>query len=160
MLLSVIAIFISIACLAQLPKIENGGLVLAKPVLFETGSAVLTAESDAALQQVKTFLDAKDYITLMRVEGHLSAGGDETRSQTLSEKRALAVCQWLIKKGVDCKRLVAVGFGSNKPIEDNSTPEGKAKNNRIEFKMATLRGKTIGGMPVDGGGKMAGDVCN
>lgn len=145
---------------AQLPKIENGGLVLDNPVLFETGSAVLRSESDSALNQVKVFLLAKEYITLMRIEGHLAGGMDETKGQSLSEKRALAVCRWLIHNGIDCKRLMAVGFGSQKPIADNSTPEGKAKNTRIEFKMAALRDRPIGGMPVDGGGRIAGDICN
>ena len=145
---------------AQLPKIENGGLVLDHSVLFQTGSAVLRSESDSALNQVKAFLLSKEYITLMRIEGHLAAGMDETKGQSLSEKRALAVCRWLIHNGIDCKRLIAVGFGSQKPIADNSTPPGKAQNTRIEFKMAALRDRPIGGMPVDGGGRVAGDICN
>ena len=45
-------------------------------------------------------------------------------------------------------------------MADNSSPEGKAMNNRIEFKITELRGHAIGGMPVDGGGKVAGDSCN
>ncbi len=145
---------------AQLPKIENGGLVLDNPVVFETGLAVLKPESDSVLSQVKAFLLAKDYITLMRIEGHINAGIDETKNQALSEKRAMAVCRWLINNGIDCKRLIAVGFGSTKPVAENSSPAGKAQNNRIAFKMAALRDRAIGGMPVDGGGRVAGDVCN
>jgi OOP family OmpA-OmpF porin len=144
---------------AQMPKIENGGLVLDNPVIFNTGTDQLKPESDIALNQVKLFLDSKDYITLLRVEGHLASGGEEVKNQNLTEKRALAVCRWLIKNGIDCKRLIPVGFGTNKPIADNSNPAEKSQNNRIEFKMATLKGKAIGGMPVDGGGKVAGDVC-
>ena len=61
---------------------------------------------------------------------------------------------------IDCNRLIAVGFGSTKPVADNSTPVGKAENRRIEFVMAGLRGKAISGMPLDGGGKVAGDLCS
>ena len=60
--------------------------------------------------------------------------------------------------GVDCKRLIAVGFGSAKPVADNSTPEGKAQNRRVSFFNAALRGRLIGGMPADGGGQIAGDL--
>ena len=158
-LLAFFILSVSATVFAQLPKIENGGLVLNYPVLFETGSAVLQPESDSALNQVKTFLLVKEYITLLRIEGHLPDGNAEAKNQTLSEKRALSVCQWLIKNGIDCRRLVAVGFGSTKPIAENSTPEGKAQNNRIAFKMAALRDRPIGGMPVDGGGRIAGDIC-
>jgi OmpA-OmpF porin, OOP family len=65
----------------------------------------------------------------------------------------------LVALGVDCKRLLPVGFGSNKPVADNSSPEGKMKNRRINFVIAALRSKTIGGLPADGGGKTAGNAC-
>jgi OOP family OmpA-OmpF porin len=61
--------------------------------------------------------------------------------------------------GVDCKRLLPVGFGSGKPLSDNPTPEGKAQNRRVTFINAALEGKPIGGMPVDGGGTAAGNPC-
>jgi OOP family OmpA-OmpF porin len=159
-LLFIAFILLANACMAQLPTIDNNGLVLSKPVLFETGTAVLKPESDEALLSVKAFLQAKEYISLLRIEGHVAGGGNENDNQSLTEKRAMAVCKWLIKNGIDCKRLIAVGFGSNKPVADNSSPAAKAANNRVEFKIAELRGHAIGGMPVDGGGKVAGDSCN
>jgi OOP family OmpA-OmpF porin len=151
---------ISSSCMAQLPTIDNNGLVLGKPVVFETGTAVLKPESDEALAMVKAFLQAKEYASLLRIEGHIASGGNENGNQSLTEKRAMAVCKWLIKNGIDCKRLIAVGFGSNKPVADNSSADGKTLNNRIEFKIAELRGRAIGGMPVDGGGKVAGGSCD
>ena len=56
-------------------------------------------------------------------------------------------------------RLLAVGFGPTKPIADSSTPEGRGQNNRVELHNAQLRGRAIGGMPTDGGGQVAGDLC-
>jgi OOP family OmpA-OmpF porin len=79
--------------------------------------------------------------------------------QKLSEKRAAAVCQRLVQMGIDCQRLLPVGFGSTKPVADNNSPEGKSKNGRIAFVNTALRGKNIGGMPVDGGGVIAGNAC-
>ena len=156
-----IALFslVSIFSLAQSPKIEGGKLKLDKQVTFNTGSTELTDEGKEALAQVRDFLIAKDYITTLRVEGHTANDGVEGANQILSEKRALAICLWLMDNKIDCKRLIAVGFGSTKPVADNNTPAGKAENRRIEFVMAGMRGKAIGGMPLDGGGKVAGDLC-
>ena len=144
---------------AQLPKLENNQLVLDNPVTFKSGTDELTDEGKTALKPVKEFLVAKTYVTLMRVEGHSDNGGTAADLQKLSEQRALSVCRWLIAEGIDCKRLVAVGFGSTKPVESNDTPGGKAANRRVVFALAALRDKMIGGMPADGGGVVAGDVC-
>lgn len=141
---------------AQPVEIENNQLKLAHVVLFQTGTAQLLPESDSALQQVKKFLTDRTYVSLLRVEGHLAAGGNETAAQTLSEKRALAVCRWLTEKGVDSKRLLPVGFGSSKPAFANTSPAERSGNNRVVFVIAALRGRLIGGMPADGGGKIAG----
>jgi OmpA-OmpF porin, OOP family len=144
---------------AQLPKIENNQLVLDNPVTFKTGSNELTDEGKTALQQVKDFLVAKDYISLLRVEGHSDNAGNEAELQRRTEQRAMAVCRWLVTNGIDCKRLIAVGFGSTKPVESNDTPGGKASNRRMVFALAALKGKMIGGMPADGSGVVAGDPC-
>jgi OOP family OmpA-OmpF porin len=156
-----LVVFLGIASvsMAQLPKIENNQLVLEGTISFKTGTNELTDEAKTRLQQVKEFLVAKDYVTTLRVEGHSDNTGNAHESQSGSEQRALAVCRWLISSGIDCKRLVAVGFGGTKPIESNATPEGRARNNRIGFVIAALRGKLIGGTPADGGGVIAGDPC-
>jgi OOP family OmpA-OmpF porin len=144
---------------AQLPKMENGKLMLENPVTFKTGSAELTDDGKEALKPVKEFLQQKTYVTMMRVEGHTDNLAEETTNQKLSEQRALAICKWLVENGIDCKRLIAVGFGSTKPIASNDDPTGKAQNRRMEFIPARLNGKAIGGNPVDGGGVIAGDPC-
>ena len=137
----------------------HGALELPGPVVFETGSDKLLPASDEALQHVKDYLVAKPYISLLRIEGHLDSGGDAAQGQSLSEKRALAVARWLVAAGVSCTRLIPVGFGGQKPIVPGDTPENQALNRRVVFVNAALRGRAIGGMPVDGGGKVAGDPC-
>ncbi len=141
-------------------RLEGSQLVLDAAVAFETGEGTLRPESEAALSQVKDYLLAKTYISLLRIENHGDGDGDAAAAQRLSEKRALAVARALVGRGVDCKRLIAVGFGQSKPIADNATPEGKAKNRRTVFVNASLRGRPIGGLPADGGGKPAGDACH
>lgn len=145
---------------AQDYKLDGNEVKISKPVLFETGSAKLKPESIEALEIIKQYLTDKSYISLLRVECHTDNNGDAATNQSLSEKRALVVCKKLVEMGVDCKRLIAVGFGDSKPVAENSTPEGKAQNRRVSFVNASLRGRAIGGMPVDGGGRVAGDSCN
>lgn len=122
-------------------------------VHFATGKATIV-DSDAAIAAAAKGL--RESITLARVENHGDNQGD---TQALSEARALAVAKALVAQGIDCHRLVAVGFGGTKPIADNATAEGRAKNRRTELVPAALRGHLIGGMPADGGGKVAGDPC-
>ena len=71
----------------------------------------------------------------------------------------MTVARWLVGKGIDCKRLIPVGFGETKPVADNKTPDGKAQNRRTDFINAELDGKAVMGMPVDGGAPKVLDAC-
>jgi OOP family OmpA-OmpF porin len=141
-------------------EVDGNQLKVPHPIAFETGKATLTADSAAAIEYVAGYLADKTYVSTLRVEVHADSMGAATFNQALTEKRALAVARALAGKGVDCKRLVAVGFGSSKPVADNATAEGRAANRRTVFANAALRGKAIGGAPIDGGGKVAGDPCS
>jgi len=140
-------------------ELEGNRLLLPAPIVFRTGSDELALDSTDAIRHIAKYLADKEYISLMRIEGHTAAVGDPEQNQTLSEKRALRVAKALVAAGVDCKRLLPVGFGANKPVADNATPEGRAQNTRVDAFNAALRGRYIGGMPPDGGGKVAGDPC-
>jgi OmpA-OmpF porin, OOP family len=140
-------------------ELDGSNLKVPHPVTFETGKPALRPDSGAALDYVKGYLDDKTYVTLLRIEVHTDNTGNATVNQDLSEKRALAVAKALVAKGVSCKRLIAVGFGSSKPTADNATPEGRAQNRRVTFANVELRGRVIGGLPKDGGGKVAGEAC-
>lgn len=140
-------------------ELEGHTLELPAPIVFSTGKATLTAESTAALEHVKRYLEAKAFVTTLRVEVHTDSAGDAKANQLLSEARAAEVVSALVKLGVDCRRLVAVGFGSTKPVAAADTAEGRAKNRRTVFVNAALRGRAIGGMPLDGGGVVASTNC-
>lgn len=136
-------------------ELDGNRLKLPDQLYFAAGQDGPGRGSEVALEHIRGYLAAKDYITLMRIEAHVS-GPD---AQALSERRALSVARWLVKHGVDCTRLIPVGFGDMKPIADGSTPEGRAQNTRVEAHNAAIKGRLIGGMPGDGGGVVAGDPC-
>jgi OmpA-OmpF porin, OOP family len=110
---------------------------------FDSGKPVLleTPESNAILVDLKLFLDQTPNVTQMRIEGHTDNVGSADANLELSGQRALTVKKALIDKGVAKERLLAVGFGDKKPVGDNATDAGRAKNQRIEFKVATWSGK-------------------
>lgn len=137
-------------------ELDNHRLVLPHPIEFETGTTTLTGSSRHGLRHIARYLEAKTFISLLRIEGHVAPSPD---AQALSEKRAMVIARALVDAGVDCKRLIPVGFGDTKPVAANDTPEGRAQNTRIEAVNAALKDRPIGGMPVDGGGRVAGDPC-
>ena len=69
----------------------------------------------------------------LRVEGHTDNQGNAATNQALSEKRAQAVVDYLVRAGLPASRFTAVGYGSARPVATNDTDEGKAQNRRIEF---------------------------
>lgn len=106
----------------------------AKNVFFVTGSYQLQKKSYVSLNEVAQIL--KDNSTLkLDVEGHADITGDAVKNQTLSENRAAAVKAYLVAQGVDGTRLTSAGFGSDRPVADNKTTAGKAKNRRVELKL-------------------------
>jgi len=140
-------------------ELSGNELVVPGPIVFESGSAKLKDPSYDVITYVQGYLEAKPYISLLRVEVHSDSQGAEAANQKMSEARALAVVQALVKRGIACERLIAVGFGETKPIAPNDSAEGRAQNRRTVFANAALKGTPIGGLPVDGGGKVAGDSC-
>ena len=141
-------------------QLDGSALLVPVPVTFLTGGVTLTPASDSALDHVAAYLAEKTYITVLRIEVHLDADGNAARAQALSQQRAYAIAMALVKRGVLCTRVLPIGFGDTKPLAPNDTPENRAKNRRVTFVNAALRGRPIGSMPVDGGGVNGGDPCS
>lgn len=102
-------------------------------IYFKTNSSILESKSIAVIEEFAGYLKENPKITI-EVWGHTDNVGNEQANLTLSTERALSVRDMLIKNGVDEKRIVAYkGFGASKPVSDNLTETGRAKNRRTEF---------------------------
>jgi outer membrane protein OmpA-like peptidoglycan-associated protein len=100
-------------------------------VNFDTGKATIRPESVANLDAVVEFMAHKKTARI-EISGHTDNVGNANTNKTLSAKRAQACRDYIVSKGIDKKRLDAVGFGDEHPIAPNDTDEGRQKNRRIE----------------------------
>jgi len=129
-------------------------VLLPAAVEFEPGTTTLRAGSDDPLEHLRLFLEENPRVTKLRIEGHTDNTGDAAANEKLSGERALVVKRWLVDRGIQSDRLIAVGFGQTRPIADNSTEEGRKKNQRIEFRLAELGGRRYLDQDPSGGGKV------
>jgi outer membrane protein OmpA-like peptidoglycan-associated protein len=113
------------------PVVPPKPVVLAG-VYFDTDSAVLRPESAAALENLLQRLNENPSARI-EIQGHTDATGSVDHNIKLSNERAGSVVQWLIGRGVSVERLTSKGFGPTRPIADNLTIEGRARNRRVEF---------------------------
>lgn len=113
--------------------LEADGRVATHGILFATNSARIRPESTPTLETIAAMLG--DHAELrLSIEGHTDSDGDDAYNQDLSERRAAAVKTYLVEQaGIDASRLETAGFGESKPVADNSTPEGKQENRRVEL---------------------------
>ncbi|MGP4770822.1 OmpA family protein [Acinetobacter sp. PFS20] len=102
---------------------------------FASGSSDIPADNKAILDQAATLLNKVTSIKL-NVGGHTDSTGNAAANKALSQRRAQAVVDYLKSKGVDASKLVAEGHGSDQPVAENTTEEGRFKNRRIEFSVA------------------------
>jgi outer membrane protein OmpA-like peptidoglycan-associated protein len=107
----------------------------AKKIFFALGSDKILPASYSALDNVAAILKANNTLKLI-VEGHTDSIGKQASNLILSQKRADAVKNYLVQKGLDANRLQAIGYGQERPIDDNSTPAGRAANRRVELKLS------------------------
>ncbi len=121
----------------RMSKIKVGETVVLQNIFFETNRAVITPVSYPALDRVINFMNKNPDIRV-EIDGHTDSVGSDAYNQRLSQARAQAVVEYLVKHGISRDRLVAKGFGETKPVAPNDTPEGRAKNRRVEFKILEM----------------------
>lgn len=114
-----------------LEELESKGHV-ALYINFDTGKDIIKPDSQPIIEQVVQLL-TQNLTLALSIEGHTDNTGDEAGNQTLSEMRGRAVMNALISKGIDASRLSSLGYGRTKPIADNNSEEGRAKNRRVEI---------------------------
>lgn len=120
------------------PKVElsENKIELKEDVKFHGGKADIKDESFGLLREVKDLMMSRPGLEI-EVGGHTADVGDSAEKDALelqlSEDRASAVRTWLVTEGVEEHRVTAVGYGDTRPVASNDTPEGRAKNRRVEF---------------------------
>lgn len=101
-------------------------------IYFDTNKYNITATSLQTLDRLSiVFGDYPD--TNILIEGHTDDTGSDAYNQTLSENRAKAVENYLVSKGISSNRFTTKGYGETEPKYDNTSPEGRSKNRRVEF---------------------------
>ncbi|HET9959706.1 MAG TPA: OmpA family protein, partial [Polyangiaceae bacterium] len=127
----------ALAALANVAPVtqESRGTVitLSGAVIFASGRAELLPGARNKLDQVATALAQAGQSGKIVVEGHTDSRGSASMNEELSQRRAAAVRDYLISKGVSADRMEAQGMGPSRPIADNDTAEGRANNRRVEI---------------------------
>lgn len=123
-----------LAKIADVTRTEDGAIVvtLKNEILFDTDSAVLSYEAGQTIIELNKVL--KKYpANIIVVEGYTDSTGTAAYNKTLSEKRAKAVYDFILKNGLKTSSISYVGYGIQNPVASNATAEGRAKNRRVEL---------------------------
>ena len=128
---------------AAVKQDERGTVItLSGSVLFASGEADLLPGAKSRLEQVADALTKRDPDSPIVVEGYTDSQGSKRFNERLSKERAESVRSYLVTKGVAPDRIRAEGNGAENPVADNSSPEGRANNRRVEIVVEPPRGQT------------------
>lgn len=99
---------------------------------FDVDKETIKPESKPIIDQIVSLLKSNPTL-MVSIEGHTDNTGTRQRNKTLSEKRAKAVADAIVREGVDRNRISTVGWGQDKPLANNNSEDGRAKNRRVEL---------------------------
>jgi len=119
--------------------LKAGSIIRLDKVYFEANQFTLKAESLNALEEVFNFLHDNPDVSV-EVGGHTNNNPTDDFANNLSTNRAKAVADWLIKRGIPAGRVKYKGYGKKMPIAQNTTPEGRKLNQRVEIKILSING--------------------
>lgn len=117
--------------------VEENVTIVLNNIFFDTEKAVLKPESFPELNRIVTVMKEKSGMQI-EIAGHADATGSEPFNLTLSEKRAKAVVQYLNGEGIAGDRIAVKFYGEKQPIAPNTTPDGRRRNRRVEFKILKI----------------------
>jgi len=113
-------------------RVLSEGKIIVSGIKFDVNKATLKTESMGPINEIYKLMVDNPTVNFS-VEGHTDSDGDDATNMTLSKARGKTVMDKLIGMGISENRLKSTGFGESKPLDNNSTPEGKANNRRVEF---------------------------
>ncbi|MFT7578479.1 MAG: outer membrane protein OmpA-like peptidoglycan-associated protein [Myxococcota bacterium] len=116
-----------------LARIEGCKIVISEKVYFRTGKATIKKVSYPLLNEVARIVKEHPGIEKVFIEGHTDSRGSARYNRRLSDRRAKAVRKYLGRQGISTRKLTAKGYGEEKPIASNDTPENLELNRRVEF---------------------------
>jgi OOP family OmpA-OmpF porin len=114
-------------------KVDSQGCWTLRNVKFDTSKWDIKPQFQPLLDEVVEVLEKNPSLTV-QVQGHTDSRGTAKYNQGLSENRAKAVAQYLTNKGISKQRLNPMGLGLSNPVASNQTPEGRARNRRVQLK--------------------------
>jgi outer membrane protein OmpA-like peptidoglycan-associated protein/tetratricopeptide (TPR) repeat protein len=117
-----------------LKKIQIGSKTILKNIFFDTAEATLRSESISELNELLAFLNENNTLKV-EISGHTDSAASDDYNLRLSDRRAKAVVDFLVAKGISKDRMVAKGYGETQPIATNETEEGKQLNRRTEMRI-------------------------
>jgi outer membrane protein OmpA-like peptidoglycan-associated protein len=123
---------VEVSASEMLDALNKDGFIALQGILFDTGKDTIKPESEPLLAEIVTLMKSNPGLKIS-IEGHTDNVGQPKMNQQLSQKRADSVKKWLVKNGVEAGRLLTKGWGDTKPIADNRTEDGRAKNRRVEL---------------------------
>lgn len=113
-------------------EVTDEQILLKEKIHFETGKSTIQIDSYGILEEVVQVMKDNPKMRI-RIEGHTDSVGRLDYNMGLSRDRALSVMQFIAGRGIDTGRLIAEGFGPNRPVAPNNTATGRAKNRRVEI---------------------------
>ena len=131
---------------------EDARVFYTGKVVFDTAKSSIRPQSEEVLRQLLAWLQANPDVSRVRLEGHTDARAGEEYNQKLSERRSIAVANWLVDNGLDHNRLLSVAFGESRPIATNDSAVGRQENRRTSFHVAEVGGRRFKGQDPTGGG--------
>lgn len=114
-------------------EVTAAGTFIFKGIQFENNKADLRESSVPTLDEITGILEAEPDLRI-EIHGHTDGSGARSYNQDLSKRRAEAVKAYLVSQGIAAERLTTRGYGPDRPIDSNSTKEGRARNRRVEIK--------------------------
>jgi outer membrane protein OmpA-like peptidoglycan-associated protein len=114
-------------------RVVENEIVILEQVQFDTAKATIKSASNPLLDEVAQVLMQHPEMTKIEVQGHTDNRGSAALNKKLSQARADSVRKALIQRGLAAERLVTKGYGPDKPIDENSTDQGRQKNRRVQF---------------------------
>ena len=132
-------VIVNYEIVAGAPRPPSAPLYVRDSVLFAKNSVDIDSTARGVLDLGVVLMSQNPQITI-DIEGHTDSDGSDEMNQALSQRRVDVIFDYLVSQGVDPARLTKQAFGESRPIADNTTADGRAKNRRVEFRINNLLG--------------------